>query len=69
MNPDAIERHDWPEDRERRRSGWPAQTVIEYVNDRSARQPIVEIAKDHKQAVPHRIEILQNLSYLKPSLA
>ena len=69
MNPDAIERHDRPEHRERRWTRRPAETAIEHVHDRAARQPVVEVAEHHEQRVAHRVEILEDLPHLEPAFA
>src|SRR5687767_2113757 len=65
MDPDAIERHQWPEPGKRRRSWGMSQPLVEHVHDRTPRQPVVEVTEYHHQRVPYRIEVLEYLSHLK----
>ena len=59
--------------RARRRGTTPdaatPQAIIEHVDHRAARQPVVEVAEHHDQRVPDRIEIVEDLPHLESPLA
>src|SRR5262245_10820917 len=68
MDPDAIERNERPGNGERGWTRLTAEASIEYVHDGAAGQPVVEIAKDDTERIPHRIEIVHDLPHLKAPL-
>ena len=65
VNPDAIQRDEWPRDWKCRGTRRPSHAAIEHVRGRPSWEPVIEVAKHDNRRIANGIEIVQDLPHLK----